>query len=73
MLAKRSMKRFHKGISKLTSSLADLARLTIFDNLTANLAASSKLSHANILRPDAAISTFASSTFVPCWTRKIIS
>lgn len=56
----------YRGISKLTSSLASLAKLTIFDNLTDKRAASSKLSHASILSPDEAIRTLASSTFVPC-------
>lgn len=56
----------YRGISKLTSSLASLAKLTIFDNLTDKRAASSRLSHASILSPDDAIKTLASSTFVPC-------
>jgi hypothetical protein len=57
---------FYSGISNWTSSCTSLAKLTIFDNLTDKRAASSKLSHASILSPDAAIKTLASSTFVPC-------
>lgn len=56
----------YNGISKLTSSLADLAKLTILDNFTAKRAASSKLSTGRIFSPDEAIITLASSTFVPC-------
>jgi len=37
----------------------------MFDNLTANLAASSKLSTGRIFIPEAPIITLASSTFVP--------
>lgn len=47
------------------STFADLANFTMPDNLTARRAASSRLSQAKILRPELAISTLASSTFVP--------
>lgn len=56
---------FYNGISKLTSNFADLAKLTILDNLTTKRAASSKLSTGRIFRPEEAMSTFASSTLVP--------
>jgi hypothetical protein len=51
------------------STLALFASLTIPDNLTASLAASSKLSQAKIFKPEVAISTFASSTLVPCYKK----
>lgn len=56
----------YRGISKLISNLASLAKLTIFESLTANLAASSRLSTGNIFNPELAIRTLASSTLVPC-------
>merc|ERR1719481_1568777 len=53
------------GSSNLTSRDTSLAAATIFDNLQANLAASSRLSTGRILRPEEPIITLASSTLVP--------
>lgn len=53
------------GNSKLTLTEAARAKLTMADILTTILAASSRLSQARIRRFEAAISAFASSTFVP--------
>lgn len=55
----------YTGISNLTSIFAALARLMIFESLTAIFAASSRLSHGKILRLDSAMRAFASSTLVP--------
>nr|CAH7712831.1 unnamed protein product [Callosobruchus chinensis] len=58
----QSQKSIYRGISKLMSNFASLARLTMLESFTTNLAASSRLSTGRIFRPEAAISTFASST-----------
>ena len=44
---------------------ASFAKAIILDNLTDNLAASSKSETGKIFIPEVAINTFASSTFVP--------
>ncbi|KAH9521752.1 hypothetical protein DERF_005384, partial [Dermatophagoides farinae] len=62
---KRSMGQ-NMGNSKLTSTAAERAKPIIADIFTTILAASSKLSQANIRRFDDAINAFASSTNKPC-------
>ena len=55
------------------STDASFAISTIFDILTANLAASSKSDTGNIFKPEEAINTFPSSTFVPCFVSYAMS
>ena len=55
-----------RGWSEIDSVMwASLAKAIILDNLTDNLAASSKSETGSIFIPEVAINTFASSTFVP--------